>query len=562
MGKCSVIGAPCFDASPLSFHLDVEWSIIAISHHGSAAATANLIENLHHTQFSMFFLSETSSLPHVWKAFAIRCWFIFSGRKVSKTLILSVFSTVFVLLAADRACAQTGVSGGIYGPNWGDPYQIVSPVGGNPNSAAVVPAAGGLFGNGRVINGQYSGDLDPYAAPPTAAQLNAPVVEVPAGTPVYSNSGNWIPLLPRFRNRIDSRLYVRGEYLLWDVSGMNAPALVTTSPDTTLQPVAGVLGQSGTSVLFGNTELNDGSTNGLLISGGLWLTPQRSVAIEGEFVQLGQQDDRYNGSSDGTVILGRPFFDVVAGQPSAQLVSYPGLASGGVRVATESEFRSYLIDGRIALCPTHGDCCQACDMQDRTDWIIGYRNLRLRDSLVIDDNLRSELPNVPGTVATSDQFRSTNQFNGLQLGMLHRMLLRRAWLESSVRVAVGNMEQTLRIAGSTVIDELGVVDTYSGGLLAQRTNSGTYSRDEFTMIPELGLRLGMRLTDRLHASIGYSVLYLPNVIRASEQIDTDLNPGLIPEEIDPLTGPLRPRVLWRQTDYLAHGLHFGGELHF
>ena len=82
------------------------------------------------------------------------------------------------------------------------------------------------------------------------------------------------------------------------------------------------------------------------------------------------------------------------------------------------------------------------------------------------------------------------------------------------------------------------------------------------MIPEAGIRLGVRLTDRLHANIGYTVLYLPNVIRASEQIDRDINPGLIPEEANPLTGALRPRAMWVQNDYLAHGLHLGGELNF
>ena len=82
------------------------------------------------------------------------------------------------------------------------------------------------------------------------------------------------------------------------------------------------------------------------------------------------------------------------------------------------------------------------------------------------------------------------------------------------------------------------------------------------MIPEVGVRLGLRVTDRLSASVGYSVIYFPNVVRAGDQVDTDLNPGLVPPEAVPLTGALRPRFRFVESDYWAHGLTLGGELAF
>ncbi|WP_145385393.1 BBP7 family outer membrane beta-barrel protein [Stieleria neptunia] len=488
------------------------------------------------------------------------------------------------LFFADFSHAQP--SGTTFDPNLGgsligapssDPYQMVAPAVGSPSSA-VLPAAGGLFAGRPAVDSRSPGGSDPYAIGPTtvaqavspaAAQLNAPLLNGPLlngplfqGGPIDNSLRQWDPLLPGFQNRIDSRLFLRAESLLWDVSGMDAPPLVTTSPDGTGQDIAATLGQAGTSVAFGGKTLNDGSTGGFLIGGGLWISPERNFAIETEYFQLSEFDDGYNGSSDGAVILGRPYFDVTQGGEAAELIAYPGLVSGDVGVRTESNLRSFLIDGRVSLCPTHGACCQQCGLRDRTDWIIGYRNIRLRDSLSIVENRRRELSNDPRMFASSDQFQTTNQFNGLQLGIVHRMLLQRAWLETSMRVALGNTEQTLRVAGSTTIEDQGTSATYDAGLLAQHTNSGTRSRDEFALVPELGVRLGIRLTDRLHANIGYSVLYLPNVIRASEQIDRDLNPGLVPPGTDPLAGALRPRVLWVQSDYLAHGLHLGGELNF
>lgn len=457
--------------------------------------------------------------------------------------------------------------------NGADPYQIVAPSG--LATGHLTSGVGGLFGGGQISLAQTVSTLDPYATQSAATQLNAPMVDGPAslpapivngplfqGGPVYNSLRNWQPLIPSFQNRVDSRLYFRGEYLLWDVSGMDTPPLVTTSPDGTATVSAGILGQPGTAVQFGGSEINDGTASGFLVSGGLWINPQRNLALESEYFRLGELDDGYDGAGSGAVILARPYFDVVDGNQSARLIAHPDLSEGQVRVGSASKLRSFLINGRLSLCPTHGACCQQCGMRDRTDWIIGYRNLRLRDSLSVADNANLLGSNIPSTRSSQDQFRTKNEFNGLQLGVVHRILLNRAWLESSLRVAVGNTQQTLSVDGSTTDQQPGVSETFRGGLLAQRTNIGTRSRDEFMMVPELGVRLGMRLTDRLHASVGYSILYLPNVIRAAEQIDTDINPGLIPVEDDPLTGGLRPRVLWMQSDYLAHGLHFGGELHF
>ncbi len=447
-----------------------------------------------------------------------------------------------------------------------DPYQIVAP------ASFVAPA--GLV----PVDSQVYHSADPYAlapaptlgtatSPPAAGQnvqgatglFSGPLFQ---GGPIYNTVGHFDPLIPELRNRIESRLSFRAEYLLWDVTGMDTPPLVTTSPNGTGQGSAAVLGQPGTSVAFGGDSVNDGSVSGFLLGGGWWITPQRNVAIEMEYFQLDELDDGYNGSSDGAVILGRPYVDVSQGVETAELIAYPGLVGGDIRVGSETDLRSFLIDARVSLCPAHGVCCQNCGLRNRTDWIIGYRNIRLRDSLAINENRRSLVVGQDRTIASSDQFQTTNQFHGLQLGIVRRRLLQRAWLETSMRVAIGNIEQTLRVSGSTTINDQGSSATYGGGLLAQTTNGGTRSRDEFGMIPELGIRLGFRLTDRLHAHIGYTVLYLPNVIRASEQIDRDIHPGLIPPGAGAVSGVLRPAVAWDQSDYLAHGLQLGGELNF
>ena len=435
-------------------------------------------------------------------------------------------------------------------------------------SYAQNPVVPGRFAQGFIDNGGFSADAgDPYAlsysngaVTPTGGLFSGGLFR--GGVLARLNPNNQVPpLLPGVRHHIGNRLYLSGEYLLWDVDGMRAPALVTTSPSGTPDTISGVLGENGTRVLFGG-ELNEGTANGFRFGGGFWLGSARRVGIEFEYFQLEDLNDGYLGSSQGIPILARPSFDIVAGQETAQLIAYPGRVSGNIRIDSESSFRSFLIGGRIALCHVPEDFCHQCGTPDRTDLIIGYRDLQLDDSLIARENVESQLTNFPGSLSVTDHFDTENHFRGLQLGLVHRRHLRRIWVESLLRVAIGNNEQTLRINGNNRAVESGVVEDSLGGYLAQRTNIGTFTRDEFSMVPEVGLKFGWQITRALNATIGYSAVFFPNVVRAAEQIDTDLNPGLFSPEQNPLVGALRPRILWVESSYLAHGLSFGGELQF
>lgn len=411
--------------------------------------------------------------------------------------------------------------------------------------------------------GPLPGGCDPYARP------NFPIFGGPTfGAPAYGpppaagpTFGGLPPIIPA-QPGLAERLWFRAEYLRWQTEGMDAPPLITTSPSGTPQSEAGVLGEPNTSVLFGGEELNDGSDNGIRLRSGLWLTPQNSFGIEGEYFRLFGQEDSFAASSDGTTIIGRPFFDITNDRETAQLVSFPGVVAGDIRATSESDLRSILLNGRFALDPSSRTPYPVFPPPNRVDWLVGYRYLELNDSVAIVENLESLLPAAPGTIASSESFSTSNEFHGLQLGVLHEANFNRLWLESMLRVAIGNNTQNVRVRGTTAITEAGVTETYSGNLLAQRTNLGSREDDAFTMIPELGLTLGLRITDCLHATVGYSLLYFPDVVRAAEQIDRDVNPNLIPPEAVPFSGSLRPRPLFETTNYWAHGLSLGGELRF
>ena len=113
---------------------------------------------------------------------------------------------------------------------------------------------------------------------------------------------------------------------------------------------------------------------------------------------------------------------------------------------------------------------------------------------------------------------------------------------------MGNNHEVVDIAGSTVTQQPnGLMTPYSGGILAQRTNSGLFSRDQLSFVPEVGINLGYRLTEHLQATIGYSFIYWTHVVRPGDQINSRLNPNLFPPERVPFTGPRARRSPFNRT---------------
>lgn len=342
---------------------------------------------------------------------------------------------------------------------------------------------------------------------------------------------------------------------------MGSVPLVTTSSNPADE---GILGATSTSILYGGDSLNGGSSNGGRLRTGWWFR-QGAWSLETEFFRFKTSSDTFASNSDGDPLLARPFVDIVSGSQTSRVIanSLFGSPTGSVAVFSNTRLESGLINGRISLIPLGMlGCNDGCDPPDRVDWIVGYRVLRLKDNLGIADQRESLAVGGTELVSTADAFSTKNSFSGLQLGVVYQTHFRRAWMESMIRVAIGNNRQTTSIQGGTNVSGPSGTANYTGGLLAQRSNIGTYQNKEFTMIPELGLNFGFRVTQCLHATIGYNLLYFPNVVRASEQIDPDVNPGLIPPEVAVLTGAFRPAHRSIENDYWAHGLNFGAALRF
>ena len=331
-----------------------------------------------------------------------------------------------------------------------------------------------------------------------------------------------------------------------------------TSPNNTPQADAGVLGKPGTQVLFGDGSLFGTDRSGGRVRLGVWLGNDQDYAVEGEYFALGDGSLQYGQQSSGDPILARPFFNVLTGQQDSQLVAYPGVLAGTVTVNASTALQSAGIDLRAALWVQEvGGLNSGVEKTQRVSLLMGYRYLRLDEGLAIHEDLTSLNPFAPGTFGITDSFNTGNAFQGGEIGVLFRQETQRWSLESRCKLGLGCNHETVDIFGSTVTQSGGVTTPYTGGLLAQRTNIGRYSQDEFALVPEVGINLGYRLTDHVQVIVGYSFIYWSRVARPGDQIDTRVNPNLLPPETVPFTGPLNPAFAFQQNDYWLQGVNFG-----
>ena len=364
------------------------------------------------------------------------------------------------------------------------------------------------------------------------------------------------------------KFWLRADYLMWWTNGMRLPPLVTTSPPGTPLEQAGVLPNA--TVLFGDSTVGAGGRSGYRFSWGMWLDNCCTWGIEGDYFALGQGSGNYDQFS-ATTILARPLYDVQAIGQGRQLVTYPDVVEGSIRVNAKDYFQSTGVALSYNLCCCD-DCCDSDPCGDsclpllfccRTDLLIGYRYYKYNDSVAIRENLRvtEEGPTQNWLFQVDDNFRARNDFHGSEFGLRTKLYRGRWSLDILTKIALGNTRQTVTIDGQTIVTPTDQpTQIRDGGVFAVRSNEGTYTRDSFTMIPQLGIDLGYQVNQNWRAYIGYNLLYWACVVHAGEQIDLNVDPRNIPIAQDPAL-PF-PAFSGKTSSFWAHGLNLGLEYRF
>jgi hypothetical protein len=405
--------------------------------------------------------------------------------------------------------------------------------------------------------------------------------------------------------------YVHGEYLMWWFDGMHTPPLVVAGEvvEGGVPDFAGDDSLIADELLFGGSEILDDVRHGARITLGWFLDPCGINAIEGDYLTFGNTSTGFFVEGDPIVPnamglvdpgqrgIGRPFFRVPQGtfdddnDPMTPEVPESVNAfedvvftniGGSVAVDISSRYETAGLRWRHNICcvescppPSCGDCCGTvgcgsgcsggcCQRPGfgtrRIDMTLGVRYANLEERLLITEELEDIMGN---QFLVSDSFGTDNDFYGGEIGFDWEWEYRRWKVDLLSRLAIGNVRQRVVVDGSTVIiPSGGAAQEFQGGLLALNSNIGSQERDRLAVMPELGVSLGYQLTCRLSFTVGYSFTYWSSVVRPGDQIDLDVNPALIPIDTgtSPTAGPMdRPRALFEQTDFFAHGLNLGLE---
>jgi hypothetical protein len=329
------------------------------------------------------------------------------------------------------------------------------------------------------------------------------------------------------------------EYLYWQTRGMRLPPLVTEAA----AGGTGALGDPLTALVLGDQRVTDDFRSGLMLRGGVWLNSDATLGIDGSLFWIGQETFDFARASNGVPGLFRPVIGPGGAPVAISTALAPGQA-GSINVAAATDFSGADVNlrGNLASTPLV-----------RIDGLIGYRYLRLRDALSIQENIAFAAP--PSTLLVTDRFDTTNEFHGAQIGLAGEAR-RGCWTLGVVaKFAMGNTRRETFIDGDNVQNSgTPAFNRFPGGVLAQTSNMGRYINDDFAVVPEVGITLGVFVTERLRLTAGWNFLYWSQVGRASEQIDRNMS------QIPPAApGAVGPFYLNNNTDFWAHGFRAGFE---
>jgi len=351
-------------------------------------------------------------------------------------------------------------------------------------------------------------------------------------------------------------IWVSVDYLNYRIRNGPLPTPIVTSG----QPgdaIPGAIGQPGTKILLGGPNSNGldyGALSGIRISGGVYLDDSKRYSFEGSGFLLEQGSTGFSASTSPAMPIVTAPFTTLAGTQSSIFATVPdnlnSLPSSTINMYSYSKLSGGEANARAHLGnPGNGMSY---------DLLFGGRFAELEEYLAYSLDLQRANSRVLG----NDQFLTRNWFYGAQIGGALKYDYKRFHAGALGKVAVGQTQQNIAIAGSRTSFQNGVQGgtATNGFVYALPSNSGMYNQSAFAVIPEVQFRLGFDITDYLQLYAGYDYFYWSSVIRPGNQIDPVLNTSQ--RNGGALVGAARPEVPMTQSAIWAQGLTFGFEVKY
>ena len=320
------------------------------------------------------------------------------------------------------------------------------------------------------------------------------------------------------------------------------------------------LGQPYTKILYGGNanDINFNDRHGGRFTFGMPLDADGDYGIQASYLFLTARATGIGLASPGSPVLAQPFFNVATGMYDSSLVTYPGAIQGNISVRSTSFLQGAEANGTAAIWQRDAN---------RITLLAGFRYLSLHEDLQVNAVSHGDpSPPPPGPVSpfagaaflVQDRFATWSDFYGGQLGLATELHYRRLQLNLLGKVAIGDTYDLSQVTGRTLTNYPAPLAA-PAGLLALSSNSGRFARNGFSVVPEVGATLGLRITDHLTLLVGYTFLYWNNVARPGSQVDLRLNPNLIPTSttFGAPGGPALPAAGVRTTEFWAQGVSAG-----
>lgn len=371
-----------------------------------------------------------------------------------------------------------------------------------------------------------------YAAAPVALLLSLLVVSGAFAQTTGSDVG---------------RFTIGAEALLWWFKSSPTPVPLVTN---------GTLDDPTTRVFLGGDSIDTGANPGFRVTAGYGLTER--LGVEGSFFYIPPRSTSRSVASSGqpgSTDLILPFFDVNNGIENGTNISQARFFAGSATETLSNSLLGAELNASWALIPSGAL---------RVDLLGGFRYLRLRETYT----LTTSSPNIPPQPLdiwnTTDEFETTNNFYGAQVGARAKFDWGRWFATGTLKVGLGAMVQSVDIGGSLVTNDFNsfrAAQTFSGGYFALPSNIGSHTRAAFAVVPEIGLNVGYRITEWASVFAGYTMLYTNNVVRPGKQIDRSINDtqsvAISGDPAARLAGPARPSFTFNSSDFWAQGLNMG-----
>jgi hypothetical protein len=382
---------------------------------------------------------------------------------------------------------------------------------------------------------------DGYVNPQGQQEPTAGRYDEPPSPPFDYWQPTWMPCQSLRVNRslVLGHLYWGMDILGWSTKGVHVPPLVTSSSLAD----AGVIGSGDTAIRFGGDTQHDTMRPGGRLTIGWWFDPNQYSGVEWNYLELDERNRFAASVTDGSSVLARPFVDPTATNQADQVAS--DTRNGSIHAVSNFQLTSMEIVYRKLFWSSD---------TSRFDYLIGYRHAHLADRIRVNDSTTFLAGDPSGNAAGStqtrfDQFRTVNQFDGLDLGI-------KGWwsqngclaLTGFAKTAFGATNNTVNNNGTTTTTVGRNSMTTAGGVLTQASNIGHQAVQDFGTLTEVGLGLQWRPGCYWNFDLGYTWLYWNQVARAGDQINTT---------VDVTQATNNPAFRLHTTSFWAQGINGG-----